>query len=49
MKIIIQTKNQKLIWNPKKFIKNMFCLASFILIQDSFIQLIYTYLFTFNY
>lgn len=49
MKIIVLTKKQKMVWNPKKFIKNMFCLASVILLISLMFQMIYTYLFTFNY
>lgn len=49
MKIIVLTKKQKMVWNPKKFIKNMFCLASVSLLTSLLLQMIYTYLFTFNY
>lgn len=49
MKIIVLTKKQKMVWNPKKFIKNMFCLASVALLASLSLQMIYAYLFTFNY
>lgn len=45
----IKTKKHCITWNINKFINNMFCLLGFIILQCLIAQMIYTYLFTFNY